>query len=187
MRCFLHMLTHPHFGYYKMAVDEYVPEIWFQNAPSSQTHYNNDGLIAILLDTMPKYYSEFLKMYGAIGPKNGKTYFTSENNCCAFLEILEYLYTEIKENGQSWLTMMYKLLNNTVSTSKINEKDVRVDYYSSNAKTYINQQRRQGTPKDINYTKKEAKEMNTGNINYNPFNPNRTKKPTHYVFLNNNN
>lgn len=179
------MLTNPNFGYWKHENLGYVPDIWFQNSPGSQSHYNTDSLIAVLLSTLPQYYSAFLKIYGALGPHNARTYFESLDDCIAFLDILEYLYTEIHEKGNTWLSTVYELLSEEDAslTQSAEEEASRTDFYLSNAKTYWNQQQQQGIPWDINITKKEAKDMNTGKITYNPFKPGRSKKPTHYTML----
>ena len=104
------MLTKPHFGWWKNELGYYVPDIWFQNQGKSQTHYNNDKLIAVLLSTSPKLYSDFMKIYGGIGPRNNKTYFENREDCEAFLEILQYLYDEIYVNGGSWLSVTLNLI-----------------------------------------------------------------------------
>ena len=178
------MLTNPHFGYWKTEYG-YNPDIWFENTYPSQTHYNSDSLIAVLLSTVPKYYSQFLKYYGALGPQNGRTYFENLEDCEAFLEILELLYNEVHENGVSFLSAIYKILNNTISSdsSITSSAEERTDYYLSNAKTYWNQQQYQGTPWDINISKRDVKDINMGHIMEDPFKPGRSKKPTHYTML----
>lgn len=180
------MRKDPHFGWFEMPVGKYVPEIWFQNIGDSQTHYRGDSLIANLLHTSFMHYSAFLKMYGALGPENGKTYFSSQEDCESFLDILKYLYEEINTNGRTWLSVVYEFLNELDSalTQSAVEEESRTDYYLANAKTYWNQQTHQGIPWDINFTKKNVKDSNTGKMSYNPFKPGRSKKPTHYTFLN---
>ena len=179
------MLTNPHFGYWKTEYG-YTPDIWFENTYPSQTHYNSDSLIAVLLSTVPKYYSQVLKYFGALGPKNGRTYFETLEQCEAFLDTLQYIYEEVVNNGQSFLNIIYRILSNNINsndtlTSAMDEE--RVDYYLSNAKTYRNLQQYQGTPLDINYSKKDVKHINTGHITEDPFKPGQSKKPTHYQML----
>ena len=176
------MLTNPHFGFWRNDVGGYIPDIWFNNTSPSETHYNNDKLIAILLDTVPKYYSQFMQYYGAIGPRNHATYFEREDDCLAFLEILEYLYNEIYINGNSWLVITRHLINDDTDSITSTAED-RTEYYLSNVKTYQNLQSYQGIPMDINYTKKDSKDMNQGHITENPFKPGQSKKPTHYTIL----
>ena len=177
------MLTEPHFGWWKTDIGGYVPDIWFYDCidNTSKSHYNNDELIAILLSTTPKLYSDFLKFYGAIGPRNKCTYFTSQEDCEMFLEILKYLYEEIYVNGKSWLSVTLNLLQdiNNVTT----ESETREDMFVGVEKTYWNQQSWQQTPRDINTTKEDVKNINSGHFTENPFKPGRSKKPTHYTIL----
>ena len=50
-------------------------------------------------------------------------------------------------------------------------------------KTYWNEQSYQGTPYDINYNKRDSKDVNTGYITENPFRPQKSKRPTMYTML----
>ena len=132
------IFSEPHFDWYEIPVEKYAPVIWFQNPGDTQTHYRGDGLMANLFHTKAEYYSAFLKMYGALGPENGKTYFTSLEDCEAFLEILKYLYELIVTDGKTWLDALYELFDELDSslTQSSEEEESRMDYYLANAKTY---------------------------------------------------
>ena len=176
------MLTKPNYSYIKNDVDGFVPEVWFDNQYNSATHYLNDKLMANLFHTTPKLYSDFMKYYGALGPRNWQTYFLNEEDCITFLDILSYIWIQINENGRTWLSLTWELINyieSVSSGSALNE--VRSNYYLSKIKTYVNEQSYQGIYKDINTTKLDSKDLNTGNFTENPFKPNRSKKPTHYT------
>ena len=85
-----------------------------------------------------------------------------------------------------FIKMAFAFENYFVNWEKVRKSISEEEHKSpinENAKTYWNQQQQQGIPWDINITKKEAKDMNTGKITYNPFKPGRSKKPTHYTML----
>lgn len=190
------VFINPQFGYCVNDVKGYIPEVYYINGETSETHYNNDRLMGILLATKPEFYSKFLKYFGAIGPRNRATYFESEDDCKAFLEILEYIYNEIVSSHRSWYEVSQEVIKqleseesdssssgsgNTSEGDSLSEN--REDYYLSNEKTYRNLESYQGIPKDINYTKKDSKDMNMGHITEDPFKPGQSKKPPHYTIL----
>lgn len=178
------MLTNPQFSCKKNDIGGYIPEIWFYNQWHSTTHYWNDKLLSTLLGTSARLYSDFLKYYGAVGPRNWATYFKTEEDCNLFLDILKYLWEQIYENGRSWLDVTWELIYYIESIAQPNQTEQnRTNYYLSKIKTYRNEQSWQGTPLDINYTKLDAKEKNTGYFTVDPFKPGRSKKPTHYTIL----
>lgn len=181
------LFNDPHFDWRKNDVGGFVPDIWFYNTPenSSQTHYWNDKLMAVLLGTIPKFYSDFMKYYGAIGPRNGQTYFKTQEDCETFLDILKYLYNEIIVNGRDWLSVSWEIINGTESMMNNDNTDNedRENYYLGHIKTYRNLQSYQGTWLDLNTTKLDSKDMNTGHFTENPFKPGQSKKPSHYIFM----
>ena len=178
------LYNNPQFGWKINDVKGYIPDVWFYNAPNddSTTHYNNDRLIAVLLGTIPKLYSDFLKYYGAIGPRNLCTYFNTQEECEIFLDILKYLFEEILVNGRDWLSVTWEIINGTDAINT-NEVEDRENYYLGRIKTYRNLQSYQGTYRDINMTKLDSKDLNMGKFTYNPFKPDRSKKPSHYTML----
>lgn len=178
------LYNNPQFSWRKNDVGGFIPDIWFYNAPndSSTTHYNNDRLVAVLLGTIPKMYSDFLKYYGAVGPRNLCTYFNTQEECEIFLDILKYLFEEIYVKGRNWLSVTWELINGTTDMTSANT-DEKENYYLSHIKTYRNLQSWQGTYMDINTTKLDSKDLNLGKFTYNPFKPDQSKKPTHYEIL----
>lgn len=179
------MLTNPNYSYIRNDVNGFVPEIWFNNSNNSTTHYLNDKLMAVLFQTTSKLYSDFMKYYGAIGPRNWQTFFLNEEDCKVFLDILSYLWIQINENGRTWLSLTWELINyiESVSTPTVGINETRDNYYLGKIKACINEQSYQGIYKDINTTKLDSKDLNTGNFTENPFKLNRSKKPTHYTIL----
>lgn len=177
--------SEPHFSWRKNDVGGYVPDIWFYNIPNdeSTTHYCTDKLIAVLLGTSAKLYSDFMKYYGAVGPRNGQTYFNTQEECEIFLEILQYLFNEIFVNGRDWLSVTWEIINGTEAVTNSEETEDRENYYLGHIKTYRNLQSYQGTFLDINTTKLDSKDVNTGHFTENPFKPGQSKKPSHYTFL----
>ena len=178
------LYDNPQFSWKLNDVKGYIPDVWFYNAPddSSTTHYNNDKLVAVLLGTVAKLYSDFLKYYGAIGPRNLCTYFKTQEECEIFLDILRYLFDEIYNKHRDWLSVTWEIINGTSDIATNNVED-RENYYLGHIKTYRNLQSYQGTYMDINTTKLDPKDLNLGKFTYDPFKPNQSKKPSHYEFL----
>lgn len=179
------LFNDPHFVWRKDDVGNYTPDIWFYNTPDNccTTHYWGDKLLAVLLGTTSKLYSDFMKYFGALGPRNGRTYFQTQEECEIFLEILRYLFEEIYVKGRDWLSVTWEIINSTENVSSSGDDEDRENYYFGHIKTYRNLQSYQGTFLDINTTKLDSKDVNTGHFTENPFKPGESKKPSHYTFL----
>ena len=149
----------PHFGIKKNEYGWY-PYVYWINSPTSQTHFDNDYLVAHLLGVSPKQYSMFLKENGADlkSPKNKVTYFErkidAENMAYIIEEMMNHsYYIDTKNQNDVLQGNMHKTGSDLASMNKTHYNTVRA---------YKNWQQLQGILPDINVTDTDSKEINSG-------------------------
>lgn len=130
-------------------VKGYYPAIYIPQDAGVISVFNNDYLMAEMLNVFPKQYSDFLKEYGAIGPRNIQTYFLTEAEAKYMITILEEIY---KQNN---------LLEEELKKKGIDNSATRESIKGNSILAYKNSQSYQGIPEDINTTTKDSKDQNS--------------------------